>query len=298
MSVSLSSLSINVDDHDDTSKSAEAVSPNPDKPLLDKPCLTATIDAGYRPRSVSCHSEEKLLTCGSSNAIEVLNPQGELQSSVQTKSRKVPEDIAVTRDGDIVYTDPGDRTVNLVKNEEIRTLITLKKWKPMFVCCTASDDLLVVMVSDHKLSKIVRYSGSTEKQSIQYDDQGILLYSADYHSKYICENRNLDICMADSKDKAVVVVDQTGKLRFRYTGHSPSTKKSFSPNGIATDSQSRILTANVHNGRIHILDQDGQFLRYIQNCDLRSPWGICVDNRDNLFVAEYGTGKVKKIQYV
>ncbi|XP_056004035.1 tripartite motif-containing protein 45-like [Ostrea edulis] len=291
----LSPLSINTQ-HGDTMKSAEAVSSPPVKPLLDDPCLTAAIDTGYcNLFSVSCLSEDQVWARGENKTMKLLNPQSKLLTSIQTKSGNYPTDIAVTRDGYLVYTDYSNNTVNLIKNKKIRTVITLQGWRPLYVCCTAGNDLLVTMDSyDGEQSKVVRYSGSTEKQSIQFDDQGRPLYSS---GGYISENRNLDICVADCVASAVVVVNQSGKLRFRYTGHPSNTWQSFNPFGITTDSQSHILTAEFNNDCIHILDQDGQFLRYI-HCDLHAPWGLCVDIRDNLFVAECVTAKVKKIQYL
>ncbi|XP_048743821.2 chromosome alignment-maintaining phosphoprotein 1-like [Ostrea edulis] len=276
-------------------RSSEAVST---PPLLDEPRLTATIDTGYGNyilHSVSCLSEDQFWTCGENKTMRLLNLQGKLLTSIQPKSGNMPWDITVTRDGDFVYTDYN--TVNLVKNKQIQTLIKLQGWYPRYVCSTSSDDLLVTMISDDEIqSKVVRYSGSTETQTIQFDDQSRPLYSAGDSYKYISENRNLDICVADWSASAVVVVNQSGKPRFRYTGHPSNTKDSFDPRGITTDSQSHILIADYWNHRIHILDQDGQFLRYIQN--LEFPWGLCVDIRDNLFVAEYDIAKVKKIYYL
>ncbi|XP_056000473.1 uncharacterized protein LOC130048154 [Ostrea edulis] len=306
---SLSPLSINTEEHGDTMKSPETVSSPPVKPLLDEPRHIATIGTWYGNglRSVRCLNEDQVWTCGDNKTMkllnlhvnkimEFLNLQSKLLTSIQTESGNRPRDIAVTRNGDLVYTDYN--TVNIVKNKQIQTVITLQGWGPRYVCITASDDLLVTMISDDKTqSKVVRYSGSTEKQSIQFDDQGHPLYSSDCHYKYISENRNLDICVADGSASAVVVVNQSGKLRFRYTGHPSNTEQSFYPVGITTDSQSHILTADFYNDCIHILDQDGQFLRYI-HCDLRDPWGLCVDIRDNLVVAECVTAKVKKIQYL
>nr|XP_034310788.1 E3 ubiquitin-protein ligase TRIM71-like [Crassostrea gigas] len=248
-----------------------------------------------------CMSNEDVLITYGRKIMRLYNLQGTLVKSLETMPGESARDISVTMSGDLVYINESKRTVNIVKNTQIQTLIRLRGWIPRSVCSTSSDDLLVIMVSeDNKQTKVARYSGSTEKQSIQYNDKGEPLYSSriNINYKHICENRNRDICVSDVGLLAVVVVNQAGKLRFTFTSLSSTTKRSFGPRGITTDSQGRILITDRNNDCIHILDQDGQFLRYIDNCDLQTPWALCVDTRGNLVVAESGTGKIKTIKYV
>ncbi|XP_052703124.1 uncharacterized protein LOC128179653 [Crassostrea angulata] len=295
---SLSALSFTIEEQDYSMSPQGAKSSPPDRSLMDVPQVITAIDTGYEYLyGVTCLNDTEVWTRGNEDMMKLFNQQGKQVKSIKTKSGYVPTDISVTRSGDLVYTDYNDRTVNIVKNTQVQTVIRLRGWSPRGVCSTASGDLLVVMDSDgDKQSKVVCYSGSTEKQSIQYNDKGQPLFSSG-HYKYISENRNLDICFSDCGARVVVVVNQAGKLRFTYTGHPSTTKGSFDPRGITTDSHGRILTADYDNDCIHILDQGGQFLRYIDNRHLQFPRGLCVDTRDNLFVAERGTGKVKKIQY-
>ncbi|XP_078341693.1 uncharacterized protein LOC111107789 [Crassostrea virginica] len=270
--------------------------------LFDEPEVLNTINTGLRClRSVTCLNEEQIWTSGRTANIKCFNIQGLLQKTIRTKSGNLPDDIAVDSDGAMLYSDWAiSRTVYKVKNNQTEEIITLQGWKPINLCVTSSGDLLVTMHCDDKTqTKVVRYSGSTVKQTIQFDEKGQPLYSGNIYTKYIYENRNLDICVADYVAGAVVVVNQAGKLRFRYTGHpSPTKNKPFKPRGITTDSQGRILTADRDNHCIHILDTDGQFLCYIDHCGLDNPFGFCVDSNDSLFVCEYDKGNVKKIRYL
>ena len=270
---------------------------------IDKQQVLTEIQTEYKGLdSVTCLSDSELWTCGGTDKImRLYNLQGELLKSVETKSGYVPQDIAVTSSGDLMYADYDDRSINLVSGTQIQTLIKLRRWIPLDVCSTSSGDLLVIMKSDDsKQTKVVRYSGSKETQTIQWHKRGKPFYTSGgiNNYKYLSENRNLNICVADRGAGAVVVVSAAGKLRFRYTGPPSSRQGSFSPVGITTDSRANILTAEWDIPRIHIVDQNGEFLRYIVKCGLRDPQGLCVDSVDNLFVADCTTGKVKKIQYI
>ncbi|XP_062586398.1 tripartite motif-containing protein 2-like [Saccostrea cucullata] len=271
--------------------------------LLPEPeFITFSLDHVKGLRRFACLNDKQIWICDMEvQVMKLYDTQGSLQCSVQTEKETSPFDIAVTSGGEVVYTDVNNKTVYMMKNSQIEEIIRLKNWTPLNVCSTSSGDLLVTMSSSNfKEFKVNRYRGNTEIRSIQFDDEGRPLYSPGY-LKYISENRNQDVCVADCREHALVVVNQAGKLRFRYTGNQATSKRSFDPYGIATDSQGNILAADCNNHCIHILNQDGDFLRYIDNCELRTPRELCVDPKDNLLVTEYYTGDVtnvlKKIKY-
>lgn len=268
-----------------------------DRLLPSEPSTLITIETGYRSLySVSCIGDEEIWTCGLDNIMRLYNIQGELVKSIQTKSGNLPQDISVTRDGELIYVDHEDRSVNLVNNKKIKAVVRLQGWKPRNVCCTSSGGFLVMMIKDeNKQSRVLRYTGS-EKHTFQFNDNGKLLYSSG-GMKYVSENKNQDICVADNKAQAIVVINKNGKHRFSYTGPPSASNESFDPVGITTDNHGQILTTDCRNHRIHILDQNGQFLRFIDNCGLHTPWGLCVDTHNRLLVAESKSGLIKEIRY-
>nr|XP_022300608.1 uncharacterized protein LOC111108813 [Crassostrea virginica] len=210
-----------------------------DRELLDEPEVLKTIKTGYEQLN-----EEQIWISGETAEIKCFNIQGVLQKTIRTKSWERLRDTAVDRNGALLYSSGKTRTLYKVNNDQKEKIITLQGWKPSQLCGTSSGDLLVTMYNnDRTQSKVVRYAGSTVTQTIQFDEEGQPLYSDNNIIKYISENRNLDICMADC-------------------------------------------------------EADGQFLCYIGNCDLKDPYGLCVDSNYSLFVCEYNTGNGKKIRYL
>ncbi|XP_061192327.1 E3 ubiquitin-protein ligase TRIM71-like [Saccostrea echinata] len=267
--------------------------------------------------NITCLSDEEIWTSNifAENIMKLFNCHGKILRSIDPPKELFGLDFIdmdVTKTGELVCTACEASSVYLVKNEKLEKLIQLQNWKPHSVCCSSSGDLLVIMESkENSQTKVVRYSGSTEKQTIQFDDEDNLLFSSALNSyRSITENRNLDICVADGGANEVVVVNQGGNLRFRYTIIPSTTGNNLCAYGITTDSHGHILISDGDNHCIQILDQNGQFLRHISNCDLKAsfgfrvdseiftPFGICVDSKDNLFVTEVYCGKMKKIKYI
>nr|XP_034317739.1 uncharacterized protein LOC117686596 [Crassostrea gigas] len=147
--------------------------------LLDEPEVVATIQTGHQSlHSVTCLNDGSIWTSEETNDIKCFNIEGSLLQTIQRKSGKFPNDIAVDCDGDLLYSSVVARTVNKVKNGQTEELIKSQGWEPFNLCVTSTGDLLVAMHSNHRTpSKVVRYSGSTEKQTIQFDDEGKPLYS-------------------------------------------------------------------------------------------------------------------------
>ena len=115
-------------------------------------------------------------------------------------------------------------------------------------------------------------------RSIQRDNKEQQLYS---NPDYITENINGDICTSDYGIRAVVVVNKSGHHRFSYSGQ----KSVFYPYGICTDVVGHIIVCNAYfeNRTVDILDQDGQFLRFLlQPPDIILPRSVCTDDENNL----------------
>lgn len=103
--------------------------------------------------------------------------------------------------------------------------------------------------------------------------------------------------MADYAGQAVVVVNSSGMLRFRYKADIKIKAKNstFNPYCIDNDIKLHILINDDLNSIFHIIDCDGNFIRYIEYpCN----GGVSLDCGHNLVIGNFKTGLIKIIKYL
>ncbi|XP_048773735.2 tripartite motif-containing protein 2-like [Ostrea edulis] len=269
--------------------------------LLEQAKSITTIPTGLNPLyHVACVGVDEAWVCGKDKTIRRVDIHGSVWDTVTTTCKTWPNDITVTRQGYLVYSDHHNRTVNIVRHNGTETLITTPQgWIPGQLYCTKSGDILVSMfTTDGSQRKIVHYQGLAVKQEIDRNEDGEPIYKGGEYSLCVVENNNGDIVASDLNADTVVVVDRSGIVRFGYDGTPARRKKSFNPAHIVTDSMSQIIVTDLNNDCLHILDQNGQFLRCVDNCGLDNPQGLSVDSEGRLWVGSHDSGEVKVIQYM
>ena len=185
----------------------------------------------------------------------------------------------------------------------VRTVVDLCQWCPRGLCQSANGDLLVSMRSKNETqSRVVRYLGAKRTMIhvhvIQNGRQGKRLFSiGDAAVLQLTEYGNRDICVTDYAGEVVVVVNASGELRFKYQGKTSKNRnyKSFRPTKIATDVNEQILIHDVSKDIVHVIDRDGNFLRYIKySCR----GGLSIDREHNLVVGDINNGRIRIIKYL
>ncbi|XP_078330861.1 uncharacterized protein LOC144624770 [Crassostrea virginica] len=273
--------------------------------LMDKVRVIATIPTTYGPLySVSCVGEAEAWIYGKNKAITRIDIHGAVKDTVTTTCLNWPGDISVTKGRELMYSDLISKTVNIVRDGKYETLITTPQgWRPGRLCSTRSGDILVQVYTGSgpqrkRKNKIIRYQGQNIKQEINNDGQGNPIFKDGNYSLFMSENNNGDVCVSDLNAYTVVVVDKTGRVRFRYDGKPARREKTFGPAAIVTDALSQIIVTDYNNDCLHILDQNGQFLRCVDDCGLKGPWGLSVDIEGKLWVGSWQSGEIKVIEYL
>eukprot|EP00105_Crassostrea_gigas_P021094 XP_011440106.1 PREDICTED: uncharacterized protein LOC105337176 [Crassostrea gigas] len=266
----------------------------PGRGILDVPTVTSVIDTGFpadekyksRLYDMAVIDDNKVWMGGESTELKLFDLQGHLHHTVNITELGM---YLCMYNKQVVYSDQSNKAVRMITDTDtVVTMFTTGDWKPRGVTSAASGDLLVCLIKYDKY-KVVRYSSTgTVLQEIQYDSQCQPLYK---HVAYITENVNGDIIVTDWDKKAVIAVDRLGIFRYSYSGVTCST--------VTTDSVGHVIVTDFQGNKIHMLDRDGRFLRYIiPDGGINKPRGVCILGHGEMMVGECKTGIAKRIKYL
>nr|XP_034304614.1 uncharacterized protein LOC105321083 [Crassostrea gigas] len=268
--------------------------------VLEAPTVISSIDPGFpsdekyksRLYAMAVTDSNRVWMGGHSKELKLFDLQGDLHHTV-----------TITNEGNylciymynkqVVYTDTHDYAVKRVDDDD--TVVTMFKtgdWNPYGITSTASGDLLVCLHKQNQ-HKVVRYSSTgTVLQEIQYDSHCQPLYAKPFH---ITENVNGDIIVSDLRKKLAIAVDRLGILRYSYAGRDCN----FFPGSVDNDLSGHVIVADFIGDKIHILNSDGRFLRYIvPKGGINRPDVMCILGHGEILVGESTTGIAKRIKYL
>lgn len=260
----------------------------PVKEILSIPKVIINVPLkGEKPRRLVCTSLDRAWVCGNGKLITCVDIHGSVRGAVKSTCLDFPGDIAVNRQGELMYTDVAHRTVNIVRQGKTETLIvTPECWHPQSLCCTITGDILLSMfTSTTRPFIIVRYEGQRLTQIIKRDERNCPIFQTGMHALIVTENTNGDIVTSDQNADKVVVVSRSGKVRFRYNIKPVRGKKPFCPGHVVTDSAGHIIVVDSNNSCLHILNEDGLLMNYVDYSETHYTLrGLSLDSMDRLWL--------------
>ena len=278
--------------------------PDPDsgRKVLEVPTVSSVIDTGlsssvinrfgnkyFSLKDMVVTDDQKVWVGGYNNELKLFDLKGNLHRTVNIW---IGNHICMYKK-QLLFSAWIQNSVKKISDDDtVVTMFTTGDWEPYGITESAFGDLLVCLRKGDQ-SKVVRYNSTgTVLQEIQYVSHSQPLYRKAW---YIAENNNLDIIVTYFAKKKVIAVDILGKFRYIYPGRNSD----IYAGSVATDSVGHVYITDYSDDKIHMLDRDGRFLRYIiPEGGLKFPNAICMIGDSEMIVGEQHTGLVKRIRIV
>lgn len=246
---------------------------------------------------IACTELNEAWVCGEKQTITRIGLEGDVKETVPTKCLYWPDDIAVTNREELIYSDSDGETVNIVRSGRAETLITapLGGNHTDYAVPNPEVSLSVCLVVDNK---IIRYEENQISQIIEKNEDGKALFLEGICKLYVTENENGDVCVSDTNASIVIVLDMTGRMRFRYDGSAAKIKGPFNPNILVTHSSGQIIVTDNSNLCLHILDRNGKFLSCLDCFGQQRCYGLSIDTEGSLWLAFNCTNEIKVFHYL
>jgi DNA-binding beta-propeller fold protein YncE len=155
-----------------------------------------------------------------------------------------------------------------------------------------SNDEGELFITDSALGMVMRYRPADD--SLQ-PLPGVRLQRP---TGIVFNRRNRLLYVTDTSAHQVVVVDQTGRERFRFGGRGTGPAEFNFPTDLAIGPQGDLLVTDAMNGCIKVFSAEGGYLRTIgepgdDSGRFAKPKGVAVDSDGHIYVADAQSDMVK-----
>lgn len=223
-------------------------------------------------RHIAFYSPDKLWV-GYERTIALINGNGENIKEIR-RYRFTFGAHTVTKEGYLIYFNGVgvQRYMSETNSQMFINEINVDDWKARCIFASHRSGSIIVGHQNEKKSRgklSVYDKEGNHRQTIEEYKNGEPMFS---WPRYITDNINGDIVTSDWYN-GIIVIDQAGHHRFRY---SLST-----PRAVVTDSKGRIFCCSI-SPKIHVIDQNGKFLLDIDTGS-KNIFALCLDQNEHLY---------------
>lgn len=241
------------------------------------------------------YADSVWINCFGSKEITLITRDGKHKRRMSFSERI--SHTAVLNTGEIILaSDMGHTVKKVTQKGKIEVVFDISPLNTRGICSMQDGGFLVCAVDQNGGKLYKRSIWEHNSDVYELDEKGKLLFLHPYRA---IENINGDICVADIDAYCVTCVDQTGKLKFRYSGSKrKETMCRFCPYGLTNSKQGEIIVLDYWNHCVHLLNSDGHFIQFIMTQHEKVHYPLCaaVDRNDCLWIG-CKDGKVTVVKF-
>ena len=218
--------------------------------------------------------------------------------------------FATTSDVGIILCDRTTNEVKMIdKFDKCSVLFNTGNLHPAFVTITNAGELLISMWDEDSYSRTSSSRRLVRRMTMEGEEVCVYEYDNDGKTPLFTrptktvQHNNGDVCIIDrfknNTDMATGVVygfDIRGNVKFRYTGRQD--KHPFNPLDMCCDMLGNTITSDTKNHNVHMIDTEGNFIRYLVTPDMvdRDLYAVSLYG-NKLWVGAYDTGVVYVFEF-
>ena len=265
------------------------------KSLIPKSLAQHTFDVVSNNPYIVCVDQDIAWVRTDESTLQLMDRGGSVKDTINVDF--VICGMTLTSDGDILLLDSHNSCVKTVSRQKTICNLLRTNWEATGLCCLRNDDVVVTCKGGKGNVTVYTRTGAIRQKldHIKFRCPMKVAVSKVNHDIYIRDYERND-WISPAK---VIVLGPDFQPRYEYCGQGD---KEFSPLSICTDHSGHVLITDYSNHRVHILDQEGQFIQHVLTSEqgLHLPRTIDVDTDGYVWVGEdlLNKGRVTVARYL